>query len=278
MATQFLDVSYANQSENQKLNIYLPNEGEGPFPVIIAIHGGGFMMGNRTGGDLASMLEGVNHGYAVVTVEYRMSGEETFPAAINDVKAAIRFIRANADKYQLNADKIAAWGDSAGGNLASLAGTTSGTNELYDDSLGYPDVSDKLTAVVDWFGPINFLKFDEQFDESGITPMMGQTSSANSAESKYIGQLITEAPDLVAAANPETYITADDPPFFIEHGTADANVPTQQSVDFASKLESVLGQDKVTLTLLDGAQHGGSQFDEEQNVELVFEFLDKYMK
>lgn len=141
--TKYLNVSYAGQSDTQKLDIYLPNEGNGPFPVIVAIHGGGFLMGSRTGGDLKAMLEGVNRGYAVVCVEYRLSSEAPFPAAVNDVKAAIRFIRSNAAKYNLNPDKIATWGDSAGGNLTSIAGTTGGTNDLYDSSLGYANVSDK---------------------------------------------------------------------------------------------------------------------------------------
>lgn len=114
-----------------------------------------------------------------------------------------------------------------------------------------------MTAVVDWFGPLSFLEMDEQFAKSGITPLMGKTSSANSAESKYIGKLLTDAPDLVAKANPNTYITKDDPAFFIEHGTADQNVPTQQSLDFAANLEKAIGKDKVEIKLLDGAKHGG---------------------
>lgn len=275
---KYLDITYANKSQSEKLDIYLPNEGNGPFPVIIAIHGGAFKMGNKTGGDLAAMFEGLNRGYAVVSVDYRLSGEATFPAAVNDIKAAIRFIRQNASKYNLNPDKIALWGDSAGGNLASIAGTTGGTNDLYDTSLGYSDVSDDVNAVVDWFGPINFLEMDSQFQASGITPKFGKTSSETSPESAYIGKLITEAKDIVAKANPETYITKDDPAFLIEHGTQDANVPTQQSINFAQKLESVLGKDKVELVLLEGASHGGSQFEEKNNLDKVFAFLDKYMK
>lgn len=275
---KYLDIPYANASATQKLDIYLPNEGNGPFPVIIAIHGGAFKMGNKTGGDLAAMFEGLNRGYAVVAVDYRLSGEAIFPAAVNDIKAAIRFIRQNASKYNLNGEKIALWGDSAGGNLASIAGTTGGTNDLYDASLGYENVSDKVTAVVDWFGPINFLQMDEQFEASGIQPRFGKTSSESSPESAYIGKLITEASETVAKANPETYITKDDPAFLIEHGTQDQNVPTQQSINFAKKLQSVLGNDKVELVLLEGANHGGSQFEESNNLDKVFKFLDKYMK
>jgi acetyl esterase/lipase len=110
------------QSETQKLDIYLPNEGKAPFPVIIAFHGGGFYEGNKSKEYMTPMLQGLNHGYAVVTVDYRLSDEAKFPAAINDAKAAIRFIKVNAAKYDSNPNKIVLWGSSAGGNLAALAG------------------------------------------------------------------------------------------------------------------------------------------------------------
>jgi len=275
---KFLDIPYATLSATQKLDIYLPETGTGPFPVIIAIHGGAFRMGSKTCSDLAAMFEGLNHGYAVVAVDYRLSGEAVFPAAVNDIKAAIRFIRKNAFSYSLNPDKIALWGDSAGGNLASVAGTAGGTDTLYDPRLGNTDVSDDVTAVVDWFGPVNFLEMDAQFEASGITPAFGKTSSATSAESVYLGKLITEIPAVVAQANPESYISSDDPAFLIQHGTADRNVPTQQSINFAAKLKQALGDTKVNLVLLEGAAHGGSQFETKENLAIVFAFLDKYLK
>lgn len=278
IATKYLGISYADLSPSQTLDIYLPNEGDGPFPVIIAIHGGAFMMGNSTGGDVAAMLEGINHGYGVVSINYRLSSEAIFPAAVNDVKAAIRYVRAKGSDYNLNTNKIALWGDSAGGNLASIAGTTGGTDTLYDPSLGYANISDDVIAVVDWFGPIDFLKMDEQFEASGVARSTGTTSTASSPESAYLGSLITDVPNLVAQANPETYITEDDPAFLIQHGTADGNVPIQQSEEFYKKLVSVLGKDAVVLTLLEGQGHGGQAFESNENLALVFEFLDKHMK
>lgn len=279
--TKYLDIQYAKESDAQKLDIYIPNEGEGPFPVIVAIHGGGFKFGDKNGGDLSAMIEGVNRGYAVACVGYRKSDEAKFPAAINDVKASIRFIRENASKYNLNPKKIAAWGDSAGGNLAALAGTTGGTNELYDKNLGYDNVSDKLTCVVDWFGPINFCVMDEQNEESGIkndpNVQVQVHNTDDSFESQYLGKNVAEAEDLCKEANPTTYITKNTPPFFIEHGTKDGNVPTQQSKDFAAALEKVIGKDKVTLVLIDGAGHGGEQFETTENLNKVYSFLDKYM-
>ena len=111
---KFLDIAYADKSKAEKLDIYLPNEGKGPFPVIIFIHGGAFMFGDKADDQVNPALEGVKRGYAVVSVNYRMSGEAVFPAAIQDVKAAIRFVRANAAKYHLDPKRIASFGNSAG--------------------------------------------------------------------------------------------------------------------------------------------------------------------
>lgn len=279
---KYLNVAYSSKSASQTLNIYLPNEGVGPFPVIVAIHGGAFKMGSATGGDVAAMLEGVEHGYAVVSVNYRLSGEAVFPAAVNDCKAAIRFIKANAKKYNLSADKIAVWGDSAGGNLASMVGTTGNNVILENDSNENMDYSSSVQAVVDWFGPLDFLKMDEQFELSGITPKFGKTSSESSPESQYIGKLITSDITLTQKANPITYIeemkieTA--PSFFIQHGTADSNVPIQQSINFAGKLKEKIGDKKVTIELLEGAGHGTSEFTTTENLEKIFKFLDSILK
>ncbi len=115
------------------------------------------MMGSKTGKDVQSMLEGINHGYAVVSVDYRLSKEAIFPAAI-------RFIKANAETYNLNPDKIAVWGDSSGGNLAALAGTSGDDNTLNGDNTENLEYSSTVNAVVDWFGPMSFLLMDKQFE------------------------------------------------------------------------------------------------------------------
>ncbi len=274
--TQYLDVAYAEASASQKLDIYLPSSGSGPFPVIVAIHGGAFLMGDKADGQLAPMLAGLDRGYAVVSVNYRLSKEAKFPAQINDVKAAIRFLRANAGTYNLDPDKIAAWGGSAGGYLAAMLGTSSGVAGLEDMSQGNPDQSSAVQAVVDWFGPINFLQMDPQFTASGIGP--ANHNASDSPESQLLGSALTAVPELVAQADPTTYITSDDPPFFIQHGTADGNVPTEQSVDFAAALTKVLGAGNVTLKLLEGAGHAGPEFTTAANVALVLDWLDSHLK
>ena len=223
------------------------------------------------------MLEGLKRGYAVVSINYRLSGEAIWPAQINDVKAAVRWVRANAKQYKLNPDKIAAWGGSAGGHLSSMVGTSGNVKELEDLSQGNADQSSRVQAVVDWFGPTDFLKMDEHAKESKVNnPQIH--SIPDSPESQLIGKNLADAPELVKAANPETYITKDDPPFFIQHGLIDPLVPYPQSVNFAEKLEQSIGKEKVTIELIPETGHGGPAFQTEQNLNKVFAFLDKYLK
>jgi acetyl esterase/lipase len=274
---KWLDVEYAAQSQSQKLDIYIPDEGEGPFPVILSIHGGAFKSGDKGDGQVTPMLKGLKRGYAVVSINYRLSGEAIFPAQIYDVKAAVRWVRANAKQYKLNPDRIAAWGGSAGGHLSSLVGTSGNVKELEDLSQGNADKSSRVQAVVDWFGPTDFLKMDEELKQSKVkNPQVH--SVPDSPESELIGRNLADAPDLVEKANPETYITPDDPVFFIQHGLIDHLVPYQQSVNLAKNLEQVIGKEKVTIELLPGTDHGGPNYETEQNLNKVFLFLDKVLK
>jgi len=279
IARKWLDVAYAGVSEAQKLDIFLPDAGDGPFPVIISIHGGAFKLGNRKSGELSPMLAGRARGYAVVSVEYRLSGEARFPAAVHDLKAAVRFLRAHAAEYKLDATRIVAWGGSAGGNLASMLGTTAGDAYL-EGTQGVSGQSSAVQAVVDWYGPLGFSTMDAEFKALGVTPAMGATSIPTSPESEYLGKTIgtPESEALVKLANPAQYVDPTDPPFYIQHGTADKNVPITQSATFAEKLSAAIGSGKVTFERLDGAGHGGSTFTTEANLAKIFAFLDAALK
>lgn len=276
---KMLDIPYASLSPAQKLDIYWPEEGNGPFPVILSIHGGAFMGGDKADIQLTSMLEGVNRGYAVASINYRMSGEAKFSALVHDLKAAIRWLRANAETFLFDPRRIAAWGGSAGGYLALMAGVSNGVSELEDLSLGNPDQPGGVQAVVAWFPPTDFLKMDEQLAENGLRPSPGQEHSGEqSPESLLLGAMITEIPERVKAANPETYVRPGLPPFLLQHGTQDDTVPCLQFVCFAEKLSAVLGTENVTLNLLEGARHAGPMFETPENLERVFAFLDQHLK
>lgn len=261
------DVAYAATSAAQKLDLYLPS-GSGPFPVVIVIHGGGFMMGDKANPALGDEL--LAAGYAVASVNYRLAGEAKYPAQIEDVKAAVRFLRANATTYSLDPTRFAAFGQSAGGNLAATLGTSCGVTALEGAQLGHADQSSCIQAVVDWFGPTDFLQMDQQF--TGTSCPVNH-DAANSPESQVIGAAIQTVPDKAQAANPITYVSAKAPPFLIQHGTADCNVPPQQGQLLADALVPMIGADKVTYSLLEGAGHGGSQFTDAANLKVVLDFL-----
>jgi len=192
------------------------------------------------------------------------------------VKASIRWLRANAARYRLDPTRFAAWGDSAGGNLAALAGTSAGVPALTGAQLGNAGQSDAVQAVVDWFGPISFLKVDSDFKESGAGPT--GHSGAYSFESKYLGAPLATVPAKVRAADPITYISAGDPPFLIQHGDADATVPVQQSQRLAAALRKVIGPQNVRLTIIPGAGHMTPAIYSAANAEYVLDWLDAKLK
>lgn len=276
---KMFDVAYAAVSPAQRLDIYWPEDGDGPFPVIVSIHGGAFMGGDKRDVQITSMLKGLKRGYCVIGVNYRMSGEATFPALVHDIKAAIRWIRANAENYLFDPNRIATWGGSAGGYQSLMAGVSANVPDLEDPSLGNAGEPSHVQAVVAWFPPTDFLKMDEQLEESGMAPPEDEAhNGANSPESLLLGRKITEVPELVRLANPETYIHPDTPPFFIQHGTKDNIVPHQQSVNFAAKVRELCGSERVVLELIEGAGHADPKFDTAKNVKKVLDFLDVHLK
>jgi acetyl esterase/lipase len=279
IARKMFDIAYAHRSPAQRLDIYWPDAGNGPFPVIVAIHGGAFMGGDKRDAQLTPMLAGLARGYAVISINYRLSGEAKFPALVQDVKAAIRWVRANAANFLFDPAHIAVWGGSAGGYLALMAGVAAGVAALDDPVLGHSEQSCAVQAVVDWFGPTDFLQMDAQLAESGLAPTPEFAHcGANSPESLLLGARITDVPDRVAAANPETYLHAGAPPIFIQHGDRDPVVPCQQSARFAAHAQALLGEQKVRFEVLPGAGHADPAFAAPQNIAKVLGFLDRTLR
>ncbi|MCB9641128.1 MAG: alpha/beta hydrolase fold domain-containing protein [Myxococcales bacterium] len=272
---QWLDVSYATTSTAQVLDIFLPDTGNGPFPVIVWVHGGGWRTGSKQLGRNSPAQRVARGKYALVSVGYRLSGEAIFPAQIHDVKTAIRFLRQNRKKYFLDTDQMGAWGSSAGGHLVSLLGTSGGVADLEGDSLGYAGVSSRVHAVVDWYGPTNFAKMDQQLTAIGCPN--ANHDSATSPESLFLGAAIQTAPDLVKKASPLTYVSKDDPPFLIHHGNADCTVPYPQSEMLRDALLTVLPAASVGYRLLDGAEHGGPAYQEQALLDEVSAFFKKHI-
>ena len=254
--------------------IFFFRKGRVRFPAIILIHGGGFMSGDKKAEySLAKQL--VANGYVAICVNYRLSGEAIFPAAVHDLKASIRFVRGNAKKYNIDPNKIGSWGSSAGGNLSAILGTSSG-NKFLDGNIGsFQKMSTKIQACVDWFGPIDFSTLKEDAKKLGL-----DNDFNVDIESRYVGKDVSDPKNIewVQLANPATYIDETDPPFYIQVGDQDNLVPYQQSQDFVSKLRQVLGRENVSFDIIEGAGHGGTKFSEKENIDTIIAFLDKNLK
>jgi acetyl esterase/lipase len=264
-AATYSNVAYADLSPSQVLDLWIPETGEAPYPLVIFVHGGAFMMGDKSM-DIAHVADVLEAGYAAAGVNYRLSGEAPFPAAVQDVKAAVRLLRANAEEYGLDPEAFAAWGASAGGNLVSMIGATGDQQTSLDDpSLGNADVSSGVDAVVAWFPPVDFLQMAGQFQESYPAACEGEPPSADapdSPESMYLGAPIQDVPDLAAAANPISYLaTATQLPVFaIAAGDSDCLVPHQQSMLLHGALEAAGAES--SLTIVPGAGHGDPRIAE----------------
>lgn len=259
MSADFLDIPYAEKSAAQKLDIYLPKLGEKPYPVVLRIHGDGRAKADRRGQIAAYADPVLKKGYAVVSVDYRYSSEAIYTARIYDVKAAVRYIKAEAGTYDLDPRRIIAWGDSTGGTLAALLAVSGDVDALEDLDLGNPDQSSRIYGAVIWSGVFDPLKAEAQPAENGQP-----------------GGSVNGVSEVAAFMNPQTYITVDDPPFLIQHGTEDVRVPVQQSILFAAELEKVLGSEMVSLELLEGATHEDEAFFAPDNMEKVLNFLDTW--
>ncbi len=263
------NVEYANvDGKSLLLDLYLPEVIDKPVPIVVFIHGGAWSAGDK-GNPPGIPL--VTHGYALVSIDYRLSQEAVFPAQIHDCKAAIRWVRAHAKFYGMDGSRIAAWGSSAGGHLVALLGTSGGVKELEGDE-GNLDQSSRVQAVCDWFGPTDFLKFAEQSTAAGIQSKV-DPNSEKSALGRLLGGPVQENKDKAALANPITFVTKDCPPFLIMHGSKDMLVPVAQSEILRDALQKA-GVD-VNLKIIPGAGHG---FGGPEISRAVFEFFEKNLK
>jgi len=264
------DIEYAQvDGESLLLDIYLPKKNPGrKMPVVVWVHGGGWRNGSKAGGGrrLRVLLE---NGYIGVSINYRLTGINSWPAQINDCKAAIRWIRANADWYNFDPDRIGVWGSSAGGHLVAMLGTSGDVKNL-EGKLGNPDYSSRVQAVCDYFGPSDLLSMRKQSGKGGRI----DHDSAGSPESRLVGGPLQKRQEIARSASPVNYVSSDDPPFFILHGTEDPVVPCEQSKLLHKRLKEK-GVDS-TLKLIEGAGHG---FRNAKGLEqLVLKFFDKHLK
>ena len=279
-------IAYADQSASQRMNLYLP-QGEGPFPLVIMIHGGAFMFGdhNDAGPGFKTDVDALNaDGMAVASIGYRLSGEATFPAAVQDVKTAIRHLRTNAVAYRIDPARFALWGKSAGGNLALLGGLARGVALFENPQLDDSSVDDSVKAIVAFYPPVNFLLLDTHAQargcQQGSGPIGGPHDSADSPESRYLGGKLQQRVTEAALANPITYLGPDSPPIYLAAGSADCTVAPDQSILFfdAMRTESRAAASTSELHVIDGATHADPVFDQGENLRRVRAFLNRHLQ
>ena len=263
-------IEYARPNGKPLLMDLRVPDGDGPFPVILYLHSGAWITGDRFGGPA---IRQASRGYAVASIDYELAPDAIWPAQIEDCKAAVRWLRANAARYHLDPSRIGVFGTSAGGHLAAVLGTSSGDGSLEGMDLGNAQFSSSVRAVVDLYGPTDLLKMDEQ----KLPCYPGLSANASfMPPSLLMGCAIQSCKEKTMTSNPITYITPDNPPFLIMQGKADCLVPWQQSQMLYDALRGA--GVPATLVLLPTAGHADDQFDDAANAAIVDAFLDRTLK
>jgi acetyl esterase/lipase len=262
----FKDIAYVTDGHaRQKLDLYLPGKSTNT-PLVVWVHGGAWREGSKDNTRATWLL---SEGYAVASINYRLSQHATFPAQIEDCKAAIRWLRSNAAKYGYDGNRIGVWGASAGGHLVALLGVTGDVKDF--DKGENLKVSSRVQAVCDFFGPTDLTKMNEQ---AGARGRMDH-DAPDSPESQLVGGPVQQNKAKAARANPINHISQGDAPFLILHGDQDSLVPIRQS----ELLHAALTQAKVNSTfhVVKGVGHGGPAFEAPEVREMVKEFFGKHL-
>ena len=261
--TVFTDITYSTIPGFRplKLDLYVPHS-KGPRPLVVFVHGGGWTTGTkRTTANFADfpgvLQELANRGFTVASVDYRLSSEAPFPAALQDIKASIRFLRANAIRFGIDRNHVAVWGASAGAHLSALTALTSGEPTLEPADKSNPGQSDSVQAFVGWYGPYDIAKMLQKVQSDTAAsggPMSPEAKTETEGALAFFGCTMQGCPPgVLAAASPITHVDKNDPPALLIHGTADTSVPSSQSEELYNRLKA--SGVRVDLLLIDGVGH-----------------------
>ena len=258
-----LNIAYANSGyPRQTLDIIYPSAGEAPYKFVVVFHSGGWAAGDKRSETLAPIFQAITQGYAVVSVNYRLSDEVTWPKPLHDAKAAIRYLRANAFKHLLDASNIVVWGVSSGGHLAEMLAATNNQPAFEDAGLGNPGTSSAVQGVVSWYG---------------IPDVSELTAAGIPAANKLMGFEVKSNKEKTREANPVALVTKDFPPILLVHGTNDQVVPFAQAVNMQTKVNESTGRMIATLKRVEGAGHGDSTIRTNQIVSNCLDFVDRIL-
>ena len=256
-------VEYSNPDEQHlQMDIARPKDGDGPFPTVLCIHGGGFRAGNRQSYD-ALCIKLAERGYVAATMTYRLAPKDQFPAAVHDTKAAVRWLRANAAKYHIDPDRIGTTGGSAGGHLAQFLGVTQDVPQ-FEGTGGNADQSSHVACVVNVYGPSDFTKsYGKSVDAAEVLPL-------------WLGGNLQQEHRRHIVASPLYWVTPNAAPTLCIHGTEDKYVAYEQATWIVDKLKAATVD--VELLTLEGAGHGFKGADAERAEQALFEFFDRRLK
>ena len=296
---KFIDCPYG-EDPRQMLDIYLPNEGGGPFPVIFFAHGGGWTGGVKSDVQIVPFIGGVKRGYAVIALGYRLIPGIRYPENLFDIKASLRWVAANAATYLLDSSRTALCGASAGAHLAMMAAFTQG-QAAFEGARGVTSISvssainsiDTATtgsaptvdaadiptcvvrAIVDQFGPTDFSKFHTHYDESGYA--RAQPPGTPGSIDTLLGTDSRQIPNMIRFANPIDNVHNNVPPILIQHGRYDPIIPYQQSTELFEKINAVAGEGRAEIDLSEEFLHADPGYAASESVERIFKFLDKHL-
>lgn len=259
------DIEYAKVGNHALLlDLYLPQAKTNP-PLLVWIHGGAWRAGSKSN---MPLMELVKNGFAIASVDYRLSPVAKFPAQIHDIKAAIRFLRGSASKYGYHAQKIGILGSSAGGHLVALMGVTNRHPQLEGNLGDFDQESSSVEAIVDYYGPTNFMTILKQSTPHGLSVRVP-------ALQLLLGDDPTNQPKLAQLASPVFHVDAKDPPLLIIHGDQDPQVPINQSHELHGAYKK--HKRDVTFEVIHGGAHGGPKFYDAARIKLVEDFLRKHL-
>lgn len=268
IATVYKDLVYDIKSEKEKLDLYIPCNSEGPYPLIIYIHGGGLLKGDKTR-HIRPIFQGFQYGYAVAGVNYRCMDECQYPGMVYDVTTAIRYLKANAEKFNLDPERFIVWGETHGAFLACQVGINGGKGSIDDMSAGYSEYSSKVAGIVDYWA---FTSFEELYNLNTILSrgkdnpvyLEEQLFGAKGKELKKI---------LRSTAQPLKDITGNESPFYIVHGDLDYEMPLTFSKSYYYTLKNA-GND-VSLEIVSNTEHGLPNYVKSEQIEGTYQFIHK---
>ncbi|MEQ1841038.1 MAG: alpha/beta hydrolase [Verrucomicrobiales bacterium] len=259
------DIEFAKiDGKSLKLDLYLPEKVEKPC-LLVWVHGGAWRAGDKAGVPGTALLD---DGFAIASVNYRLSPEAKFPAQVHDIKAAIRFLRAHAAKWGLSTERIGIIGASAGGQLAALVGVTNRHAELEGRVGDCLAESSAVQCIVSLYGASNLESILSQSTDFGVAMRVP-------ALQLLLGGQPADAPDLARLASPVAHLDPGDPALLLIHGDADPQMPWQQSQELAGAAEKI--KLVIQFVTLPGAKHGGTEFYDQERITLMGDFLKKHL-